>query len=173
MNDNHLDKNWWKHARSIYDFTATDIDGREVSLEKYRGRVCIIVNVACKWGFTAQHYQQLQAMYDQLGATRGLSILAFPCNQFGGQEPGSNAEIKQYVTSNFGVTFDMYAKVEINGNDARPLFKYLKYKQGGLFGNFVKWNFAKFIVDRNGQPVERYAPNVEPFMMLKDLEKYW
>jgi len=112
-------------------------------------------------------------MYDQLGTSKGLSILAFPSNQFGGQEPWSNAEIKHYVKSNFGVTFDMYAKVDVNGSDALPLFKYLKYKKGGFCGNYIKWNFAKFIVDRNGQPVERYAPNVEPFMLLKDLEKYW
>jgi len=112
-------------------------------------------------------------MYDELGPTRGLRILAFPCNQFGGQEPWPDQKVKDYVQSNFGITFDMYSKVDCNGDNAHPLFKYLKSKKGGLFGNYIKWNFAKFVVDRNGQPVERYAPAVEPFMIRRDLEKYW
>jgi len=112
-------------------------------------------------------------MYDELAATRGLRILAFPCNQFGGQEPGTEAEIKEFVTKNFGVTFDMFSKVEVNGDNAHPLWKYLKYKKGGTLGDFIKWNFSKFIIDRNGQPVERYAPNAEPLSLRKDLDKYW
>jgi len=112
-------------------------------------------------------------MYDELGATKGLRILGFPCNQFGGQEPGTNEEIKQFATSTFGVTFDMFSKIDVNGDKSHPLYKYLKYKQGGTLGDFIKWNFSKFIIDKQGQPVERYAPNVEPFSLKKDLEKYW
>lgn len=166
-------KDFWKHAESIYEFSAVDIDGNEVSLEKYRGHVCLILNVACKWGFTAKNYQQLQAMYDELADSKGLRILAFPCNQFGGQEPWSNEEIKKYVVENFGVKFDMFAKIDVNGDKAHPLFKYLKSKQGGTLGDFIKWNFSKFLIDKNGQPVARYAPNVEPFTIKKDLDKFW
>lgn len=112
-------------------------------------------------------------MYDQLSDSKGLRILAFPCNQFGGQEPWPNDEIKKYVTEQFNVTFDMFAKIDVNGDNAIPLFKYLKHKQSGLFGDFIKWNFSKFVIDKNGQPVARYAPNVEPKDIAKDLEKYW
>jgi phospholipid-hydroperoxide glutathione peroxidase len=112
-------------------------------------------------------------MYDELATTRGLRILAFPCNQFGGQEPGTNEEIKQFVTQNYGVNFDMFAKIEVNGDNAHPLWKYLKDKQGGMLGKFIKWNFSKFIIDKNGQPVARFAPNIEPFALRKDLDKYW
>jgi len=169
----HTNKDWWKKATSIYDFSATDIDGNQLSLDKYRDHVCIIVNVASKWGFTPKNYQQLQAMYDELGTSKGLRILGFPCNQFGSQEPGSEEEIKQFAISNYGVTFDLFSKIEVNGDKAHPLFKYLKYKQGGTLGDFIKWNFTKFIIDKQGQPVQRYAPNVEPFSLKKDLAKYW
>jgi len=167
------DPDWWKKAKSIYDFYATDIDGKQVHLDKYRGHVCIIVNVASNWGFTAKNYQQLQAMYDELSTAKGLRILAFPCNQFGSQEPGTDREVKMFAMEKYRVTFDMFSKIEVNGDKAHPLWKYLKYKQGGTLGDFVKWNFSKFIVDKQGQPVERYAPNVEPLDMKKDLEKYW
>jgi len=150
-----------------------DIDGNEVSLEKYRGHVCIIVNVASKWGFTPKNYQQLQAMYDELSAAKGLRILAFPCNQFGGQEPGTNEEIKKFATDNYKVTFDMFSKIDVNGDKAHPLWKYLKHKQGGILGSFIKWNFSKFIINKEGLPVSRYAPNTEPFALKKDLEKYY
>jgi len=112
-------------------------------------------------------------MYDELGTTKGLRILAFPCNQFGSQEPGTNAEIKQFAQGNYKVTFDMFSKIDVNGDKTHPLWKYLKQKKGGTLGNFIKWNFSKFIINKDGQPVERYAPNVEPFAMKKDLEKLW
>lgn len=112
-------------------------------------------------------------MYDEFAVSKGLRILGFPCNQFGSQEPGTNEEIKKYVTETFGVTFDMFSKIDVNGDKAHPLWKYLKHKQGGTLGDFIKWNFTKFTVDKNGQPVARYAPNAEPFSMKKDLEKYW
>jgi len=168
-----LDKDWWKQAKSIYDFYATDIDGNQVHLEKYRGHVCIIVNVASKWGFTAKNYEQLQALYDELSTAKGLRILGFPCNQFGGQEPGTEREIKMFAMENYRVTFDLFSKIDVNGDTAHPLWKYLKYKQGGTLIDAIKWNFSKFIIDKQGQPVERYAPNVDPVDLKKDLEKYW
>lgn len=112
-------------------------------------------------------------MHEELAETKGLRILAFPCNQFGSQEPGTNEEIKAFATGKYGVQFDMFSKINVNGNDAIPLWKYLKNKQGGTLGDFIKWNFTKFLVDKNGQPVKRYAPNEEPFSIKKDLEKYW
>jgi glutathione peroxidase-family protein len=115
----------------------------------------------------------LQALYDELAAAKGLCILAFPCNQFGSQEPGTNEEIKKFATETYGVKFDMFAKIDVNGDNTHPLWKYLKHKQGGFLGKFIKWNFSKFIIDKQGQVVGRYAPNTEPFAMKKDLEKYW
>jgi len=112
-------------------------------------------------------------MYDELADTKGLRVLCFPCNQFGGQEPWPNEEIKKYVDENFGVKFDMFSKIDVNGDKAHPLFKYLKTKQGGTLGDFIKWNFTKFLIDKNGKPVARYAPNVEPNDIKKDLDKYW
>jgi len=162
----------WKNASSIYDFTVKDIDGNDVSLEKYRGHVCIIVNVASKWGLTAQNYQELQALHDELAESRGLRILGFPCNQFGSQEPGTEAEIKEFAQGRYGVQFDLFSKIKVNGNDADPLWKYLKSKQGGTFGDFIKWNFSKFLIDKNGQPVQRYSPKTSPFSMRSDIEKY-
>jgi len=163
----------WKSATSIYDFNATDIDGNEVSLEKYRGHVAIIVNVATSWGLTDQNYRQLQALHDEFADSRGLRILAFPCNQFANQEPGTDGEIKAWAHSKYGVTFDMFHKINVNGNDAIPLYKYLKDKQHGTFFNAIKWNYTKFLIDKNGQPVKRYGPKDPPFDIKKDLPKYW
>jgi len=151
-----------KKAGSIYEFGAKDIDGNEVSLEKYKGLVVIIVNVACKWGNTPKSYTQLQALYEKYESD-GLRIACFPCNQFGSQEPWLEPEIKAFVTENFHVTFDMYSKIDVNGDKTHPLFKYLKHKQGGTLGDFVKWNFTKFLIDRQGQPIKRYAPLDAPF----------
>jgi len=162
----------WKSAKSIYEFNATDIDGNEVSLEKYRGHVAIIVNVASKWGLTNSNYQQLQALHDEFADSKGLRILGFPSNQFGSQEPGTNEEIKQFV-SKFNVTFDMYSKIDVNGDNAHPLWKYLKDKQHGTFGNFIKWNFSKFLIDKNGQPVKRYGPKDAPDNIRKVLDQFW
>jgi len=162
----------WKTASSIYDFAVKDIDGNDVSLEKYKGHVCIIVNVASKWGVTTQNYQQLQALHDEFAESGGLRILAFPCNQFGSQEPGTNAEIKEFVLTKYGVKFDLFSKIEVNGNSASPLWKYLKMKQGGTLGDFIKWNFTKFVIDKNGQPVQRYSTKTSPSAMKPDIEKY-
>jgi len=159
----------WKSAKSIYDFCVTDIEGNEVSLDKYKGKVCLIVNVASKWGFTAKNYTQLQALHVKL-AEKGLAILAFPCNQFGSQEPGSNEQIKEFAQENYGAQFDLYSKIDVNGNKADPLYKFLKAKQKGTLGDFIKWNFSKFLVNKEGMPVKRYSPNTEPFSIEKDIE---
>jgi len=162
----------WKKAASIYEFSAIDIDGNEVSLEKYKDHVCIIVNVASQWGLTPSNYEQLQALYEKYSETKGLRILGFPCNQFGSQEPGTEAEIKEFVKK-FNVSFDLFSKINVNGGDTHPLFKYLKYKQGGLLGDFIKWNFTKFLIDKNGQPIKRYGPNTPPKDIEPDLNKLW
>lgn len=162
----------WKSAKSIYDFTANDIQGNPVSLEKYRGHVCIVVNVASQCGLTATNYKELGELYDEYADNKGLRILAFPCNQFAGQEPGDANSICSFVAKK-KVKFDMFEKVNVNGSDAHPLWKYLKYKQGGILGDFIKWNFTKFVIDKNGQPVERHGPNTDPKEMVSSLEKYW
>jgi len=165
-----VDSGWWKKAKSIYDFKAIDIDGKEVSLEQYRNHVCIIVNVASNCTTTDLQYKELQALCDELGNTKGLRILAFPCNQFRNQEPGTEAEIKAFAKSKYNVTFDMFSKIDVNGNAAHPLWKYLKYEKGGWFTSAIKWNFTKFTIDKNGKPVKRYSPAVEPHTMKFDLE---
>ncbi|KAK9872387.1 hypothetical protein WA026_017845 [Henosepilachna vigintioctopunctata] len=162
----------WKEAKSVYDFTVNDINGQPVSLDKYRGHVLIIVNVASKCGYTNNHYTELNELFEEYSESKGLRILGFPCNQFGGQEPGDNNQICEF-TKKRSVKFDLFEKINVNGNDAHPLFKYLKHKQGGLLIDAIKWNFTKFIVDKNGQPVDRQGPNVSPKAMLKTLEKYW
>lgn len=162
----------YKEATSIYDFTVNDINGESVSLSKYKGHVCIIVNVASKCGYTANHYTELNDLYTQYAESKGLRILAFPCNQFGYQEPGDSGEICQFAKAR-KVEFDMFEKVNVNGNNAHPLWNYLKHKQGGTLGDFIKWNFTKFIIDKNGQPVERHGPSTSPKDLVKNLEKYW
>lgn len=162
----------WKDAKSVYEFTVNDINGEPVSLEKYKGHVLIIVNVASKCGYTNNHYTELNELFDEYSESKGLKILAFPCNQFGGQEPGDNNQICEF-TKKRNVKFDLFEKVNVNGNDAHPLFKYLKHKQGGFLLDAIKWNFTKFIIDKNGQPVDRQGPNVSPKALLKTLEKYW
>jgi glutathione peroxidase len=146
---------------SVYDFSASDLAGKPVSLSSYAGQVLLIVNVASKCGFTPQ-YAGLEAL-QRAHAAEGLSVLGFPCNQFGGQEPGSEAEIGSFCSLTYDVTFPMFAKVDVNGSDAHPLFAYLKSEQPGLLGiEAVKWNFTKFLVDRSGHVVERFAPTTKP-----------
>nr|XP_022900048.1 glutathione peroxidase-like isoform X1 [Onthophagus taurus] len=161
-----------KEAKSIYEFNALDINGQAVSFEKYRGHVCIIVNVASQCGFTKNNYAELVELDELYGESKGLKILGFPCNQFGGQEPGDSAEICSFVSKK-NVKFDMYGKIDVNGGNTHPLWVYLKYKQGGTLGDFIKWNFTKFIIDKNGQPVERHGPSTNPKDLVKSLEKYW
>lgn len=155
---------------SIYDFTVEDITGKQVKLDQYRGKALLIVNTASKCGFTPQ-YKGLEALYQKLHG-KGLEILGFPCNQFGGQEPGTDTEIAQFCELNYGVTFPMFAKVDVNGSDAAPVFKYLKAERPGLLGSeAIKWNFTKFLVDRDGKVVQRFAPNDTPESIAGDIEK--
>jgi len=146
---------------SIYDFNVTDIHGKDVSLSKYRGKVLLIVNVASKCGFTPQ-YEGLEKLF-MTYEDEGLMILGFPCNQFSEQEPGSNKEIFAYCTGTYDVTFDMFSKIDVNGDTAAPLYKYLKNEQSGfLWTESIKWNFTKFLVDREGNVIDRYGSSSKP-----------
>ncbi|MBK9445569.1 MAG: glutathione peroxidase [Betaproteobacteria bacterium] len=154
---------------SIYDFSATTLDGRDISLADYKGKVLLIVNTASKCGFTPQ-YDGLEKLHRQYGE-RGLAVLGFPCNQFGAQEPGDAAEIANFCSLTYQVTFPMFAKVDVNGDNAHPLFQFLKIAKPGLLGTEgIKWNFTKFLVDRNGEVVERYAPATKPAELEKTIE---
>jgi len=156
-------------SKSIYDYTYVDIDGQEQSMAKYRGHVLIVVNVASKCGYTCVNYQQLTELYDKYSTSEGLRILAFPCNQFGGQEPLGEAEIKEFVKE-YKVAYDMASKVSVNGDKVDPLWTFLKDKQRGILGTtLVKWNFTKFLVDKNGNVLHRYAPNTNPKAMENDI----
>jgi glutathione peroxidase len=155
---------------SIYDFSVDDIHGKPVKLDKYRNKVMLIVNTASKCGFTPQ-YKGLEALYEKFHG-KGLEILGFPCNQFGAQEPGTEKEIAEFCELNYGVTFPMFAKVEVNGGKTAPVYKYLKAEKPGLLGSeAIKWNFTKFLVDRKGNVLARYAPNDTPESMAGDIEK--
>jgi glutathione peroxidase len=155
---------------SVYAFTATSLSGERVSLEKWRGRVLLIVNTASQCGFTPQ-YAGLQRLYEQL-EPQGFTVLGFPCNQFGAQEPGTEAEIAVFCRENFGPTFPMFAKVTVNGAKAHPLYRYLTHERPGILGTpGIKWNFTKFLVDRDGKPVGRYAPQTKPEELEKPIRK--
>jgi len=155
---------------TIYEFQAKDIDGNEVSMDKYKGHVCIIVNVASKWGKTDVNYKQLVELYTKYSEAEGLRILAFPCNQFGGQEPGTEQEIKEFAAK-YNVTFDMFSKINVNGNDAHPLWAFLKAKQTGFLVNAIKWNFTKFVVNKEGVPVYRSSPTDDPIPKVEEAIK--
>ena len=145
---------------TIYDLKVLNTKGEEVSLSDYRGKVLLIVNTATGCGFTPQ-YEGLQKLYDEY-QNEGFEILDFPCNQFGNQAPGTDAEIGQFCSLNYHTTFPRFAKVDVNGKNEIPLFAYLKKEKGGMMGSSIKWNFTKFLVDRNGKVVERFAPTVIP-----------
>ncbi len=153
---------------SIYDISAKLNDGEEQSLGAYRGKVLLIVNTASKCGFTPQ-YKGLQELYAKYHA-RGLEVLGFPCDQFGHQEPGADAEIKTFCEMNYGVSFPLFEKIEVNGEGAHPLYKFLKSKKSGMLTEAIKWNFTKFLVDREGKVVKRYASTTEPSSIAKDIE---
>jgi len=155
---------------SLYDFSVKDIHGKTVGLDAYKGKALLIVNTASQCGFTPQ-YKGLEALYKKFHA-KGFEILGFPCNQFGAQEPGSEADIESFCEVNYGVTFPLFAKVDVNGDDAAPVYKFLKKARPGLLNTeAIKWNFTKFLVDRNGKVLERYAPNAEPESLAGDIEK--
>lgn len=154
----------------IYDFSARGIDGDERSLADYRGKVMLIVNTASKCGFTSQ-YSGLEKLYRDK-QEQGLVVLGFPCDQFGNQEPGDENEIKNFCSLTYDVSFPMFAKVEVNGSGAHPLYQYLTNEKKGLLGTTsVKWNFTKFLVDRSGKVVARYAPTDKPESIAKDIDK--
>ena len=154
---------------SAYDFEAVDIDGKTVSLSDYRGKALLIVNVASKCGFTPQ-YTGLEKLWQDY-RERGLVVLGFPCDQFGNQEPGNEEEIKNFCSLTYEVDFPMFAKVEVNGTQAHPLWKWLKKEKGGLLGiDAIKWNFTKFLVGRDGRPLKRYAPTDKPESLVDDIE---
>ena len=154
---------------SFGDFKATSIDGREVDLADYDGKVVLVVNTASQCGFTPQ-YAGLQELHDSYTA-QGFAVLGFPCDQFGNQEPGDDAEIASFCERNFGVTFPLFAKVDVNGEDAHPLFEWLRSEKGGLLGSKIKWNFTKFLVGKDGQVVKRFAPTSAPDKLGGDVEK--
>lgn len=160
--------------KTVYDFSAVDIDGNKVDLgERYRGHVLIIVNVASKCGYTDGHYSELNQLYEEYGESKGLRILAFPSNQFANQEPQSNEQIKKFAREKKGAKFDLFSKIYVNGDETHPLWKFLKEKQGGTLFDAIKWNFTKFIVDKNGNPVERHGPQTSPLELKKNLENYF
>lgn len=154
---------------NAFDFSATTIEGKPVDLSIYQGKVLLIVNTASKCGFTPQ-YKGLQKIFEQY-VDRGLEVLGFPCDQFGHQEPGNEADINSFCELNFGVSFPLFAKIDVNGKDAHPLFVHLKSEAPGLLGvEAVKWNFTKFLVNREGKVVARYAPITSPESIAKDIE---
>jgi glutathione peroxidase len=155
---------------NLYDFTVDDIEGHPVRLDRYRGKVLLIVNTASKCGFTPQ-YQGLETLYRKYRA-QGLEVLGFPCNQFGGQEPGSEQEIATFCTANYDVTFPMFSKIDVNGDATSSLYRYLKHeKPGVLRTEAIKWNLTKFLIDREGRVVARYAPNDTPESFEADVAK--
>ena len=152
----------------LYELSVRDIRGKELSLGRYRDKVLLIVNTASACGFTPQ-YKGLQELHQKLGP-RGFAVLGFPCNQFGAQEPGDAKQIEDFCESKYAVTFPMFAKIDVNGSHAHPLFDYLKREKSGLLGSSIKWNFTKFLVDRTGRVVGRYAPTVRPENLMTEIE---
>lgn len=152
---------------SIYDYNVRTIDGKEQSLEDYKGKVLLIVNTATGCGFTPQ-YDGLQDLYEKY-KTEGFEILDFPCNQFGSQAPGSEEEIRDFCTGRFGITFPQFAKIDVNGVNELPLYTFLKEQKSGMMGSRIKWNFTKFLVDRDGNVIERFAPTEKPEALDKKI----
>lgn len=156
-------------SKSVYDFTVKDINGKDVSLSQYKGKYLLIVNVASQCGFTPQ-YKGLEEMHREMGGK--VEVLGFPCNQFGKQEPGDENEIKNFCSLTYDVSFPLFAKIDVNGPQAAPLYEFLKSEKKGLLGTeAVKWNFTKFLVDQNGQVVKRYAPTDKPEDIKKELQR--
>ena len=156
-------------TETVYEFSAPLLDGRMASLDEFKGRVLLIVNTASKCGFTPQ-YAGLEELFRKY-KERGLAVLGFPCNQFGGQEPGSAEQIGSFCERNYGVSFPIFAKIDVNGPDAHPLYRYLKNEKSGILGTeAIKWNFTKFLVDRHGKVVDRYGPATKPKALASQIE---
>ena len=154
---------------NFYGLEAKKMNGQMVKMEQYKGNVVLVVNTASKCGLTPQ-FKELEELY-QTYHSKGLEILGFPCNQFAKQDSGSNQEIQEFFQFNYGVTFNMFEKIEVNGAHAHPIYRYLKQEVKGLFGSEIKWNFTKFLIDRDGNVIKRYAPTVKPSKIANDIEK--
>jgi len=157
-----------KSAMNFYQFKAKSLEGKQISMKEYSGKVVLVVNTASKCGFTPQ-YEGLEKLYKDY-KDKGLVILGFPCNQFGNQEPGTAEEISKFCTSKYGVSFPMFSKINVNGDDADPIYNYLKVALPGTLGNDIKWNFTKFLLDKQGKPIKRYDSVVKPEEISKDIE---
>ncbi|MGL2994821.1 glutathione peroxidase [Flavobacterium sp. TSSA_36] len=153
-------------VKHFYDFEAKTIQGKSMVMDNYKGKTVLIVNTASQCGLTPQ-YEGLERLYQKY-SDKGLVILGFPCNQFGQQEKGSEREIETFCSVNYGVSFPMFAKVDVNGSNAHPLFVFLKNSLGGILGNRIKWNFTKFVIDKEGRPIKRFAPITKP----EEIEKF-
>jgi glutathione peroxidase len=153
---------------TVFDFSAKTLAGQECPLKKFDGQVLLIVNTASACGFTSQ-YKGLEDLYRTF-VSRGFSVLGFPCNQFGNQEPGDAAQIEKFCSGNYDVTFPMFEKIDVNGSSVHPLYRHLKNEKSGLLGSSIKWNFTKFLVDRLGKVVARHAPTTKPETLTKEIE---
>lgn len=154
---------------NFYDFSAKGMYGDEINMKSYEGKVVLVVNTASKCGLTPQ-FKDLETLYKKY-KDKGFEILGFPCNQFANQDDGTNEEIQTFCQLNYGVTFTMFEKIEVNGENAHPIYKYLKEEKKSLLGKEIKWNFTKFLVDTEGQVIKRYSPTTKPLSMEKDIEK--
>jgi len=157
------------NSNSLHDLSFTDNKGNEVGLDAYRGKPVLIVNTASKCGFTPQ-YDGLQKLYEELGP-QGLVVLGFPCDQFGKQEPGDDAQIEEFCSINYGVNFPLSTKIDVNGSDTHPIFEFVKERAGGILGSQIKWNFTKFLVSPDGTTVQRFAPTTKPEDLTPEIEK--
>lgn len=158
-----------KTTENFYQFKAKSLQGKEISMKSYKGKVVLVVNTASKCGFTPQ-YEGLEVLYKKF-KDKGLVILGFPCNQFAGQEPGNETQIGEFCKLNYGITFPLFSKIEVNGENAHPLYKFLKVQLPGTLGNEIKWNFTKFLLDKKGHPVQRYGSSTKPEEISGDIEK--
>ena len=162
-------KNGTTTAQSFYDFKALNMQNKEVSMSDYMGKVVLVVNTASKCGFTPQ-FAGLEELYKKY-KDQGVVILGFPCNQFGNQDPGTDEEIQSFCQVNYGVTFPMFSKIDVNGKNAHPIYKYLKNSLSGAITDDIKWNFTKFLIDKSGKPIKRYGSNVKPVDLEFDIEE--
>jgi glutathione peroxidase len=154
---------------TLSDFSARTLTGQEQDLAAYAGKVVLVVNTASKCGFTPQ-FEGLEKLYEEY-TEKGLVVLGFPCNQFASQDPGSNEEIGEFCTKNYGVSFPMFSKIDVNGDDAHPLYQWLKTEKSGALGNKIKWNFTKFLIGRDGNVIKRYGSTTKPEKIAGDIEK--
>lgn len=154
---------------NFYNFSANDMSGKEINMKEYKGKVVLIVNTASKCGFTPQ-FEELENLYKKY-KEQGFEILGFPCNQFKNQDPNNNEQINNFCKLNYGVTFKMFEKIDVNGDSAHPLYKFLKNEKSGIWGKKIKWNFTKFLIDREGNVVDRFSPTTKPSNMKKYIEK--